>query len=117
MSWFNPSWHVSLTELLPHTPLQWDGVRHWKGKRENSCAEIELDRKMKVAYTNKEKQKIHSTLPMDRQVFNHLQENRTPSCVTVNWCCGLTPARKQLRGSCSVTHPPLGQQENGKGKR
>jgi len=34
---------------------------------------------------SKEKQGIHSLLPIGRQVFSQLQESRASSCVTVTW--------------------------------
>jgi len=33
----------------------------------------------------KEKQGIHSLLPIGRQVFSYLQESKAPSCVMVTW--------------------------------
>ena len=41
--------------------------------------------KAKAAHTSKEKQGIHSPLPIGRQVFSHPQESRAPSCVMVTW--------------------------------
>ena len=84
MSWFNPSWQPS-----PHshllTPPHPEG---WGGESERSVKLMGWDKnnligKAKAVHASKAKERIHSPLPMGRQVFGHPQENRAPSCVTV----------------------------------
>jgi len=41
--------------------------------------------KAKAMQASKAKQGIHSLLPISRQVFNHVQESRAPSCIMVPW--------------------------------
>jgi len=44
-----------------------------------------LVNKAKAAHTSKAKSGIHSLLPISKQVFNHVQESRAPSDITVTW--------------------------------
>lgn len=41
--------------------------------------------KTKAVHTSKAKLRIHSPLPVGRQVFHHLQESRAPSLLKVIW--------------------------------
>jgi len=41
--------------------------------------------KGKAMHTSKAKQDAYSLLPIDRQVFSHLQESRAPSHVAITW--------------------------------
>jgi len=55
-------------------------VRKLQGGDEGS-----LTGKAKAEHANKGKQGIHSLPPINRQVFNHLQESRASLPVTVIW--------------------------------
>ena len=80
----------ALTVLSPHQLLTYSPtngmrkrIRRVKVRKLVGWDKDSLTGKAKAVCTSKAKQRIHSPLPMDRQVFSHLQERRAPSHVTV----------------------------------
>ena len=87
MSWFNPIWQLDTTQPLAHSPLGAIGDRTGRVELRKL---VEWDKngligKAKAAHASKAKQRIHSLLPISRQVFRHLQQSRAPAHGTVTW--------------------------------
>ena len=67
----------------PSPSVGWGGQLEKKKKvKLMGWDENSLIGKAKAAHASKAKQGIHSLLPMDRQVFSHLQESRAPSDIS-----------------------------------
>ena len=74
--------HQTVTRLLPPGGMG-ERIRRVKvGKLVSWDTDI-LTGKAKAVCASKAKQGIHSLLPIDGQVFSHLQESRAPSHITV----------------------------------
>lgn len=71
--------------LIPHNRTKGERMKigRVKVRKLMGCDKYSLISKEIAMYTRKAKQRIHSPLPMVRQVFSHLQESRAPSCVMI----------------------------------
>lgn len=71
---------VTHSHLLTPHEMEWGREQEWY-----KWDKYFLIGNIKVMYTSKRKQGIHSPLPMGRLLFSPPQESRAPSHITVTW--------------------------------
>lgn len=71
--------------LIPHNRMRGEEIWIRRVKVRMGFNKDSLIDKGKAIHTRRAKQRIHSPLPMVRQVFSHFQESRAPSCVMITW--------------------------------